>query len=504
MPPITWQNVNGASLSDASRPLEAAQRSFNGAFEGLQGVVKDHEAIDAANMGVQRTNNTQSYLDKVAELGKTPEALQAAIANGDIARLHASYGANIDHAATRGAAEALLNTRYAQSKAATEFGHFQADEKAAPLMEAYKTAALKGDKAAMDAIHGQYLAAGGRQQSQLDAFGINTAEQAAERLRAAGKYTREGVMQDATIKNQEGMLGVAQKNAATNAAGVDLQRTDLNMRLQENLDNRAAKLRTELGALSDAAASSAGGSQRIFDEIAKIKDPGTQNNARLAAAKLIATPGMTTGAAIASVMGIDPTRWWKLESIQRGEVQASAKAINATPEAIAAKDSNETRKAVLYESLNRVRGKQDAAAGIKPAGRTTVVTNPVNDAVAADAVAATAQRAAQITPPSNQAGTYGPNGFVPDAPATSALDAAAAKVVTDYKDMSSSEKYAADAKMRKELFDVQRGKQKELSPESQALNAYLHPTDQPADVAARAKFADTMAQRRARDLHLNR
>jgi len=463
MPPITWQNVNGASLADASRPLESAQRSFNGAFDGLQGVIKDHESIDAANAGVQRVNNTQSYLDKVAELGKTPEALQAAIANGDIARLHASFGPNIDHAATRGAAESLLNTRYAQSKAATEFGHFQADEKAAPLMEAYKTAALanggKGDPAAMAAIHQQYLAAGGRQQSALDAFGIQTAEQSAERLRAAGKYTREGEKQAADIAYNQGMLGVAHQNANTNAAGLEIQRTDQNLRLQENLDNRAAKLRTELGSLSDAAASSAGGSQRIFDEISKIKDPDTQNNARVAAAKLIATPGMTTGAAIASVMGIQPAAWYRFRSTERANVQESAKDINNTPESIASKASNETRKAVLYESLNKNRVQQELAAGnLKaPGGRLApkVVPNPVDD-VASSVKVTDGATHPQVVPGPSEPGTYGPNGFEP-ASASKVLDAAAAKALSDQ-----------------------------------------------AEAAGRSKFAQTMAARRARDLHLNR
>lgn len=133
--PITWQNINGASLAEASRPLELAQRGFNTSFDQLGAVLAQREAIDAQNQIVQRGNNTQDFQDKLFATWKTPEALAAAMQSGEVDKLRAGYGTNIDRAATRGAADALLAQRYAQTGAANEYTDKQLDRTQAPIKD---------------------------------------------------------------------------------------------------------------------------------------------------------------------------------------------------------------------------------------------------------------------------------------------------------------------------------------------------------------------------------
>ena len=72
MAAITWQNINGPSLAEATRPMEAASRSFTGAFDGLANVLKQREATNAANWDQAKVNNTNALLGAVQE-PKTPE-----------------------------------------------------------------------------------------------------------------------------------------------------------------------------------------------------------------------------------------------------------------------------------------------------------------------------------------------------------------------------------------------------------------------------------------------
>ena len=65
--PITWQNVNQGDASTAWRGLDSAQKSINGAFDGLNQVVKGAEDAQAKNDVAIKTNNTQDYLNKLTE-----------------------------------------------------------------------------------------------------------------------------------------------------------------------------------------------------------------------------------------------------------------------------------------------------------------------------------------------------------------------------------------------------------------------------------------------------
>ena len=100
--PITWQNVGStASIGDATSALNSASRLFNTGFDGIGNVLKQAQATDEANWNQAKVNNTEAFYNAIASRYATPEAYQAAVASGDVAREMAQYGAQIDQSSAR-------------------------------------------------------------------------------------------------------------------------------------------------------------------------------------------------------------------------------------------------------------------------------------------------------------------------------------------------------------------------------------------------------------------
>jgi len=381
--PITWQNIHGASLSEASRPLEVAQRSFNAGFDQLGGLLQQRETINAANAVKVRDNNTQMFLDKLTEVAKTPEQLQAAMADGSIDQLRASFGNNIDAAAVRGAPQALLAKRQLEAKQGTEFNNFMLDEKEKPIRDAWKVASLRGDKATQQLLEQQNpnlrnMAELYATQRNIDHENVVWDENKKDYVRRAEKHTSDMKKAEDDLKTNASQRASSAASIRASDQSVEASKSTTrlnNARFNQDVEDRTlaaqAKVRQEIGALADREASSANGSKAIFDEIAKIGDKDVQNNARLAASKMIATPGMTTGAVIASVMGMQDTSWNPLsdkpffESSARKSATEAAKAILATPESIGQQKSTEIRKAQLFEQTLKLNLKEARRTGDK-------------------------------------------------------------------------------------------------------------------------------------------
>jgi hypothetical protein len=107
--PITWRTVNGPSLAEASRPLESAQRSFDSAFTGLGGLIKQQETTDSANWNQVKENNTQDFLNKLYS-AQGAEGFKALQDSGQLEQMIAANGAQIDRAAARSAMDGRLST----------------------------------------------------------------------------------------------------------------------------------------------------------------------------------------------------------------------------------------------------------------------------------------------------------------------------------------------------------------------------------------------------------
>lgn len=110
--PITWQNIIGPSLADASRPMEVATRTINNAFGNLQDVLKDRQTIEDANAKQVITNNTNDALNQIYGI-QDAKAFQTAQEQGLFQRLM-GQGAQIDQNAVRNALDgrqAILQDR---------------------------------------------------------------------------------------------------------------------------------------------------------------------------------------------------------------------------------------------------------------------------------------------------------------------------------------------------------------------------------------------------------
>lgn len=107
--PITWQNINAPSFGEANRLMGVAQGSFDNAFTGLGGVLKQAEATDAVNWNQAKENNTQNFLNKLYS-AQGAEGFKALQDSGELDRMLAANGAQIDRAAARSAMDSRLGT----------------------------------------------------------------------------------------------------------------------------------------------------------------------------------------------------------------------------------------------------------------------------------------------------------------------------------------------------------------------------------------------------------
>ena len=111
--PITWKNVSssGSAANSAvgAELFEQSREAMRDGFSGLQGILKQKQATDLANWDQIKENNTNQFLDRLAQY-KTPEELQAAQASGELNPLRQGFGAQIDQAAVRDADNKMLDT----------------------------------------------------------------------------------------------------------------------------------------------------------------------------------------------------------------------------------------------------------------------------------------------------------------------------------------------------------------------------------------------------------
>lgn len=145
--PITWRTVNGPSLAEASRPMEYAQRSFDNAFTGLSGVLKQTEATDAANWNQVKENNTQDFLNKLYS-AQGAEGFKALQDSGQLEQMLAANGAQIDRAAARSAMDGRLGTLQQRDTQAITYKNTMLDDAQANDVRRINTLALTDPAAA--------------------------------------------------------------------------------------------------------------------------------------------------------------------------------------------------------------------------------------------------------------------------------------------------------------------------------------------------------------------
>lgn len=147
--PITWQTVTGPSLAEASRPMEAASRSFNEAFSGLDNVLKQRQAIEAGNWDQTKLNNTNALLGAVQE-PKTPEEFAAKEAQ--LRQMLTGYGAQVDPIAARAALDGRMATLQQRGLANIQYTGAVAEEADRPKRDLALSLYAQGNFAGGDAV----------------------------------------------------------------------------------------------------------------------------------------------------------------------------------------------------------------------------------------------------------------------------------------------------------------------------------------------------------------
>lgn len=145
---ITWRNVQGGDSAGALRNLLSAGAGVTAGFDALRGVVQDADVIGRQQFEQQKVTNTNEFLDSLQARYQTPEALQAAIASGEVNELRQAFGRNIDAGAVRGAADTRLANLRQQGTAGRQYENQVLDDRDQTVLSRAAALALQGDPAA--------------------------------------------------------------------------------------------------------------------------------------------------------------------------------------------------------------------------------------------------------------------------------------------------------------------------------------------------------------------
>lgn len=244
--PITWQNINGASLADASRTMEVAQRSFSGAFDGLSNIVKQRQALDEANWQTGKENNTNAFRAALLQPA-TAEAFADPAQVAARQQMLSGFGAQVNMGAALDAQDTRGGALQSRDKATLDYRNAMLDAKEAPIAEAARQAALSGNLA-----EATRLSQGLRNGSTITQFGLDAVEKAAERNRSAkDQKLQEDLQADNLLTNTAQRAAAAETILTTKEARTAAAEQRVIAAAQLETARKAAVAQAEKQALSD-------------------------------------------------------------------------------------------------------------------------------------------------------------------------------------------------------------------------------------------------------------
>ena len=363
--PITWQNVNGASLSDAFQPMAGAARSMNGAFDGLQNVLKERQSVDNANWEQQKSNNTSAYLAKLALLGKTPDALQAAMATGELDQMQQGFGAQVDQKQTLGAADRILEGARKQEREASAFQAYRRSEAEKPIDADGRSIIASGNTDLFDAWAKEGGNAGISTIAELHT--LNTAMkraniQAKYADNEEGRRKRDQELQELNAADQrrtnaaQREAAAAQRDAAKEAR-VDA-RTDKSEARADKLMFQLGKLREDDAAINSEYAGSAQGMKTLTELADKLPTEKLKVVARQSIVEAAKLPGMTVASLSAGLNAMQDTDWtYTTDSTYNKRFMDAAKAHIKSDDASSEATARAERSKKITELERAVRAK---------------------------------------------------------------------------------------------------------------------------------------------------
>ena len=161
--PITWRNVTGPSLAEASRPLDSAARLFLGGMDSFNNVLQKQEVVDKANWQQQKENNTNEFLNQVYA-AHGPEGFKALQDSGQLQQMIAGFGAQIDQAKAREVMDTRMGTLQKKEQDSWAYQNAALDHQEAPAVDEAKGLIAQGK---LDEANPKIAALSTRAQAQL-------------------------------------------------------------------------------------------------------------------------------------------------------------------------------------------------------------------------------------------------------------------------------------------------------------------------------------------------
>ena len=145
--PITWQNVNAPSQSDALRGMALAQQGITGGFDKLGEALKSYETGQQATWKKQDDAATQDVLGRIysaQDLG----AFNALSQSGALDQATAANGARIDRAAVNALRDGRTATLQQRGTADMAYNDAMTNATQAPIVREIQALMIKDPKAA--------------------------------------------------------------------------------------------------------------------------------------------------------------------------------------------------------------------------------------------------------------------------------------------------------------------------------------------------------------------
>lgn len=202
--PITWQNIQTPSQGNPAQFMQLAQTGIDGAFDKLQGVLKQRETTDQANWNQIGVNNAEAF--KSALYGMTtPDQMAAAQKSGQFNEMLAGYGANVkDPGALRALMEGRMGVLQKQTTENNLFTDATLDRQQQPERERLTIQALQNAPGAAEAIANSGL----RVKSDLVKTVVDRSRQAVTDTQTAAK-TASDLLTGTSTRLLQGQQGTA-------------------------------------------------------------------------------------------------------------------------------------------------------------------------------------------------------------------------------------------------------------------------------------------------------
>lgn len=284
---ITWRNVSGPTGAEELRLLGGASGQITGAFDALQRALSGYQQEQGRQFQQRKDDNTLAFRQALQNTYTTPEALQAAIADGSVARLQASFGNELNGKEVLGAAENRLGDLRRLGLAGMQYNNQVSADAAAPILSAAQAKAYQGDLEGARALAAQLdpryqgEAIKATFGAEKDLFGLQTAKNSEVRAQASHE---SGLRKDAaSIRASDASVAASRANTALNE-----------FKLQDVKDERSVA--DLVGKFANAYQLGVAAKKKEIDEVAKLNpsmftlgsdgkfDPSKMDSGQLAAA----------------------------------------------------------------------------------------------------------------------------------------------------------------------------------------------------------------------------